>query len=294
MISHLHQVMLLREARLKNGIDIMEISNGILHVTLNVSHALDIYQILYRGENISFLSKNGLNAKEGRFVERFEGGMLYTCGLDAIGDRSGHMQHGMFHLQRAEILHAEATKEEIIVEAKIEQTSLFQEHFIMRRKIRLAKDASSLEIFDTLYNASYQETNYALLYHFNFGYPFLDESTKIQIDSKTQTGVTPFAQEHVKEYTKFGMPNQKEEQVIYHEEVSNSPVICGSFANVTIEYDHVSFPYLIEWKSMMDGDYALGIEPSTSKFNEQFAYSSLKPKEEKHFHFVLRIEKNGG
>ncbi len=292
MISHLNQVMLLREARLKNGIDIIEMSNGILHVTLNVSHALDIYQILYRGKNISFLSKNGLNAKEGQFAERFEGGMLYTCGLDAIGGKSGHMQHGMFHLQRAEILHAEATEEEIVVEAKVEQTSLFQEHFIVKRKIRLAKDSSSLEILDTLVNASYQDVSFALLYHFNFGYPFLDENTKIQIDSKSQTGVTPFAQEHVKEYTQFGKPIQKEEQVIYHEEVSNFPLICGSFANITIEYDHSSFPYLIEWKSMIDGDYALGIEPSTSKFNEQFTYSTLMPKEEKHFHFVLKVKEN--
>ena len=47
--------------------------------------ALDIYDLRYRGENISFLSKNGLCAFGGAFENVFPGGFLYTCGLEKVG-----------------------------------------------------------------------------------------------------------------------------------------------------------------------------------------------------------------
>lgn len=290
MISHLNQVMLLRESRLKNGIDIIELSNGILHVTLNVSRALDIYQILYHGKNVSFLSKNGLNNKTGAFSERFEGGMLYTCGLDAIGNKENHTQHGQLHLQSAQITRAEVSEEEILVEAKVSQTSLYGNHFILHRSVRLKKNAFFLELIDTLQNASWVDAKYVMLYHFNFGYPFLDESTLIHIESKKQEGATPFAQENLSQFHLFSKSIQKEEQVIYHEDLQSFPVVQGQFANITLKYDRELFPYLIEWKSMVSGDYALGIEPSTSKFNDQLIYHVLKPKEQKTHHFILAFE----
>ena len=37
---------------------------------------------------------------------------------------------------------------------------------------------------------------------------------------------------------------------------------------VQMEYDVNDFPVTLEWKSMISGDYALGIEPSLTRFDD--------------------------
>ena len=73
----------------ENGLRVTELDNGTLRVLLNESKGLDIMQVWHKGVNMSFVSKNGFTAGEWPFLNRFEGGMLYTCGLDSIGDREG-------------------------------------------------------------------------------------------------------------------------------------------------------------------------------------------------------------
>ena len=42
--------------------------------------------------------------------------------------------------------------------------------------------------------------------------------------------------------------------------------------SVSINYDKEKLPCLVEWKSMVSGDYALGIEPSTTSLVDNFSY----------------------
>ena len=97
-ISNLAQVASIRrytftEGREK-GLDVIDCDNGKIRFLLNVSKACDIMQIYHEGENVSFVSKNGFTAREIPFLNRFEGGMLYTCGLDSVGGRAGYDIHG--------------------------------------------------------------------------------------------------------------------------------------------------------------------------------------------------------
>ena len=46
---------------------------------------LDILYLKYGGINISFMSANGINSSGMEFDGMFEGGFLYTCGLENIG-----------------------------------------------------------------------------------------------------------------------------------------------------------------------------------------------------------------
>ena len=49
-----------------------------------------------------------------------------------------------------------------------------------------------------------------------------------------------------------------------------------------MDYSIDDFPYTIEWKSMASGDYALGIEPSISRF-DKVTPRKLKPQESKSY-----------
>ena len=60
------------------------VQNGALELLFNKDNALDIVWAKYKGVNLSFLSKNGLNDGARDFVGNFEGGFLYTCGMDNV------------------------------------------------------------------------------------------------------------------------------------------------------------------------------------------------------------------
>ena len=88
-ISNLMQVASVRRYEMtegkERGLRVLDCDNGKLRFLLNESKALDIMQLYCEGKNISFVSKNGFKAEHGDFLQRFEGGMVYTCGLDSVG-----------------------------------------------------------------------------------------------------------------------------------------------------------------------------------------------------------------
>ena len=98
-ISNFQQIGSLRRYTLEGGkekgIDVIDCDNGKLRFLLNVSKACDVMQLYHEGQNTSFISKNGFTLREPPFGNRFEGGMLYTCGLDNVGGmRDGNPVHG--------------------------------------------------------------------------------------------------------------------------------------------------------------------------------------------------------
>ena len=90
-ISNLQQIASVRRYTITEGVSkdlkVIDCDNGKIRFLLNESKALDIMQVYYKGENVSFISKNGFTSREINFLNRFEGGMLYTVGLDSAGGR---------------------------------------------------------------------------------------------------------------------------------------------------------------------------------------------------------------
>ena len=182
-ISNLQQVASLRRYTLtegrEKGLDVLDCDNGKIRFLLNISKACDIMQLYHEGQNMSFVSKNGFTKREIPFLNRFEGGMLYTCGLDSVGGREGYELHGTFHNIPAEIVRAECNEKGIVVEAIIRDTALFGKNLVMKRKISTAVFGESVTLEDTLINEGYKAEEYCLLYHINVGYPMLDDGAKI-------------------------------------------------------------------------------------------------------------------
>ena len=81
------------------------------------------------------------------------------------------------------------------------------------------------------------------------------------------------------------------EQVFYHTLKEGKLKIINQRINktLTISYDDKVLPYLAEWKSLLSGDYAMGIEPSTSKMGKDFKYSVLKAQESVEIKIELNI-----
>ena len=297
-ISNLQQVASLRRYTLTEGrgkdLDVLDCDNGKIRFLLNVSKACDVMQLYHEGQNTSFISKNGFTLREPPFGNRFEGGMLYTCGLDNVGGmRDGNPVHGSLHNIPAEIVRAECNSEGIVVEAIIRDTALFGKNLVLRRRIYSAIGSESLRLEDTLVNEGYRTENYCVLYHVNFGYPLLDEGARIVADVAKCDPRTDWARENVATVCEITEPLPEQKETCYFL-TFNQPRI--SLINdklgksVTLSYSGDTLPHFVEWKSMACGTYALGFEPTTTELDDRFAYKTLDAGESVRFWIELDLK----
>ena len=297
-ISNFQQVASIRRYTLsegrEKGLDVLDCDNGKIRFLLNVSKACDIMQLYHEGQNVSFISKNGFTKRETPFLRRFEGGMLYTCGLDSVGGRDGFELHGTLHNIPAEIIRAECNENGITVEAIIRDTALFGKNLVLKRKIFTAIGGDSVTLEDTLVNEGYKAEEYCLLYHINVGYPMLDDGVKVIADVESYTPRTAWAKQN--EATMYEMnastPNQEETCYFLNLKKPEITLVNEKIGKeFTVSYSGDTLPCFVEWKSMASGDYALGLEPCTTELDNRFAYKTIEVGEKMKFFVCISIAK---
>ena len=299
-----------------DGIRIIDINNGGgLSCTLLESRCLDISRVEYRGVNIGFLAKPGLVAPQfcepGGFVRYFQAGMLYTCGLDNVGpacrdDRGEWPMHGRLGITPAGNVKTDINwdNDEILISGKVGQGALFGPNLVFERHIRIPLFGKDITIEDRIENQGFGEEEIMLLYHLNIGWPMLSEDAVLEITNDGRiSGRDSEAEKGIDRWNLFEAPSDlRPEQAFYH-----SPV-CSDDGNahavvwnkkiklgIDISFDPSVLPYLVEWKSMASGDYALGIEPSTclvgGRESEKRAgrILLLKPYETMDFRITLKV-----
>ena len=279
----------------ESGVRVVELNNGVIRLMLNESKALDIMQLWHEGSNISFVTKNGFSTDCGNFLSRFEGGMIYTCGLDSVGGREGFELHGSLHNHSAKIVRAERDADgNITVVGVVEVTALFGAKLILTRTVRLAAGSYTVELDDELYNGAFTAQDYCLLYHINVGYPMLDNGAKVIADVESYTPRTAWAKQN--EATMYAMndavPNQ--EEACYFLKLSKPEIALVNEKigkKFTVSYSGDTLTHFVEWKSMASGDYALGLEPCTTELDDRFAYKTIEVGEKIKFFVKILITK---
>ncbi len=274
-INTIHQLVSAYEMTFENGAakgkSVVLVHNHGLEVMFSKTNALDIEYVKFNGKNISFLSKNGINEKKvGAFVNKFEGGFLYTCGLETIGLRHPELpQHGSLHNIAVEDLVIEYDEEKVVLTGVCKDSALFGQNLWLRRRFEVYKD--KILVNDTVENHAYVDGGYVLLYHTNFGYPFLNEDLEVKMDLDNTEAIGDYALQGLNDCFKMSAPiDGGDEQCYYHNlksgkvELTNKPLGI----KVGMAYDTKALPITVEWKSMVSGDYALGIEPVTARFDD--------------------------
>ena len=192
------------------------VQNGELEVLFNKDNALDIVWVKYKGVNVSFLSKNGLNDGTRDFVGNFEGGFLYTCGMDNVSACvDGKPVHGSLHYKKCDFAYAYEQDGVIYVCGEVKETALFGKNLVMKRCFAVSENA--ILINDTLENQGYSKADYVLLYHVNYGYPFLDECLEMEIPAIASDPLTEVAATNKADMFRITAPiDGGEEHVYYH------------------------------------------------------------------------------
>jgi len=273
------------------GMSTYEVRTGSgLEFSLLPDKCLDIHELRYKGRNIAFQAKTGLVGPaygyplENEFDVYWTAGMLYTCGLLNIGtdchDENGRYQpiHGRIGMTPSEQSSARAFWEgeayKLEARALTRESVLGQQNLCLSRKISSELGSSSIRIEDTITNDEATSARYMLLYHFNFGYPFICEDTRLLFPAE-DAAVEPrteSARPGLATWDRMERPiDERPEEVFFHHPVADANGLVtvklenhGLGIGCALSYTAKTLPVLSQWKSLRSGEYVLGVEPGTT------------------------------
>ena len=312
----------------ETGVEWIQVrTGGGLTYYANASRALDISLLEYCGAPLSWHAVNGeINPNyfdpEGmEWLRTAAGGFLMTCGLLTAGAPSedGGEKfgiHGRIHHLPARVLNAEAAWEgdeySMRIKGVADETRIFGENLRLTRQIESRLGENRIILNDRVENLGFKPVPHMFLYHFNFGFPLMDDNTEIIIPSRK---VVRREEDYPLEgWDRWDAPEADyQERVYYHEmdpaeirdgmaraEIVNPNFPAGGHAavrlTVRLEWDVETLPRLTEWKMPEAGTHALGIEPANCLVEGRAAERkrgtlvTLEPGESKNYHVELTIE----
>ena len=291
-VGNIQQVAHIRTSRMSEGrsnnMRMATVKNDDLSYQIMLDKCLDISQLEYKGININFLSKPGLNGRNSfdtngaEALRSIMGGMFFTCGFENIcapyvkGDTQYPM-HGRMRTTPAENVCTDCywvddETYQMSVSGEMVEAQLFGEHLSLRRKITTSLGVPKINICDEIINQTCRVEPIMLLYHCNFGYPFLSDKCELIIPAIKTVGREDYSQSNIKNWDKVSSPKDGvEEEVFIHslKADENGMTFVGIFNQelgfgVRINFNIIDLPYFMEWKSMASNDYVIGFEPSNS------------------------------
>lgn len=276
------QRMKLAEGR-ADGEDVIEVFNGKLLMWIMAGRCMDIGRLFFNGQNMAFLSKGGFSnafnydSAGTAGLETFAPGFLTTCGLRNSGvpntcGRESFGIHGRIGQTPAEEVCVDrdllSDEPAIILKGRTREGKLFGSSLELCREIRIGYGRSEFTITDTVTNFGALEEPLFLLYHFNMGYPLLDENSVFVTTHKYEKPVDKNAETDEENRCVFKTPRPGVPECCYYyrqnEEEGRSFAACVNKERgigVAIHTRPEELPLLCEWKNQAAGDYVMGIEP---------------------------------
>ena len=264
-----------------------DVKNGKISFRVLADKCLDVSEFSYGGININFLSKPGLQGRghydtNGAEAQRsIMCGLFFTAGLEHIGGPCNvkgvdYPMHGRIRTTPAEHLSSDAfwvgDEYHLKISGEMREAMLFGENLVLRRSIETVYGTKSFTLTDEFENESFRDEPLMLLYHFNLGWPFLNENTKFYIPTTKITPRNYDAEGHEDRYNVMEAPKDNEpEYVFLHDVKSTSNGDSEAIAvnpdlklGVKISWNKKYLPHFMEWKSIASGDYVVGLEPANS------------------------------
>ena len=268
------------------GMRAFDVNNGRgLEMTLLADRGLDIPFLRYKGANMGFGAKVGVRAPQfytengGRgFLKQFDAGMLTTCGLTYAGaactDNGRELGlHGPYSNTPAANVACETVFEGdeavIRLRGEVREACVFEENMVLTREVRIHTEKSVFKVIDRVENQGFAPSPMMLIYHINFGYPMLDEGARIYVNSGHVEPRDDFARQGLPIHDRMEAPEiGREEQCYFHTGFPGQGFAMLHNEKLglaaALRFDAKALPLLCEWKCMRAGDYALGLEPTTS------------------------------
>ncbi len=165
-------------------------------------------------------------------------------------------------------------------EGVVRQDIAYGENLSLTRRYRTELGSSSFSIVDVVSNDGWFETPHQILYHFNLGFPLVDEGAELLADVLEEPQSLGYSVGGDPE-DRGGWRTATSPQPGFTFEgyvLSLKPGADGKVAvalvnrqlrgglGVYLRYDARQLPAYLAWRMMREGLYAIGLEPATNPF----------------------------
>jgi galactose mutarotase-like enzyme len=290
-----------------------------------IDRAMDIADAFYNQHSLAWLSHGGITypqpfADKGiDWLRTFGGGLLTTCGLshvggpesDEFGDRG---LHGLISNTPAEIISIiqpdpRSGQYEMSITGIIRETKPFGPSLELKRTISATLGKATIRIHDEVINKANTPAPHMLLYHFNFGYPLVDEGTDLLWNGKWQPRRGEENARIFKEGNDFKKcPGPIDDHLGTGEEVVLVDIDADIFGDsvagllnsklglaVAMKFKKDQLPWFANWQHWGKGEYVTGLEPSThpltgqAKAREDGTLIFIEPGEKREYDVELEV-----
>ena len=290
-----------------------------------IDRAMDIADSFYNQHSLAWLSHSGITSPE-PFTERgldwlrtFNGGLLTTCGLthvggpeqDAYGERGLHGQISNISAEIESIIQPDPMTGQLdmSITGRMRETKVFGPSLDLKRTISGTLGQPIIRIHDEVINRANTPAPHMLLYHFNFGWPLVDEGTKLIWQGDWQAREGGLNADIFREGYDFrtcpaplAAHNGTGEAVAFIDATPDASGRCiaGLYnANlriaVAMRFQKAQLPWLTNWQHWGKGEYVTGIEPGThppigqANARQQGSLLFLEPGESRTYDVELEV-----
>jgi len=288
------------------GVRLIEFHTGTgFAFEVAVERGMDVGRAEYRGASLAWMPPTLLAAPwffedQAGFgwLRTALGGLNNTCGLIHIGNpETADVRHYNFPARpedrygvhdRAAMIPAELIAlgerwedDRLVMEAvgRVTQAQAYGENLVLTRTYRAELGRSAFVMEDVVENRGFLPVEHMLLYHFNIGFPFVDDGAEL---------IAPFSGrpkllfgeadlDNPASWSRFIAPKRDALQQTFEHELAAdadgrvrvaivNPRLGADGTGVAVTYDKRAMPRYIEWRMMAEGQYAVGIEPCTNGF----------------------------
>jgi len=248
---------------------------GGLHTRLLLDRGLDVGRCHFAGYPVDWTSAVGEqlpgHADSGSGWQRgWGGGLLTTCGLRNVGTPSeGHGHHGTFSDQHAEDVRSGREIDSsghirLWAEATVRDGDALSKGLVLRRTVGLRVGAGVLELKDIVTNESNTTEQSPILYHVNFGYPFLTSDSILStnaLEASYRRGAQPSAP-FVEAMGKPVDDNELFEHLIHGHETPVCVTLTSPNLGLVarVEWDAAELGRAFTWRRRTPGSFVQSIE----------------------------------
>jgi galactose mutarotase-like enzyme len=290
-----------------------------------IDRAMDIADAFYNQHSLTWLSHAGITSPQPLshhgvdWLRTFGGGLLTTCGLSHVGgpevDEFGERGiHGLISNIPAEIESIIQPDPfsgnlEMSITGVVKETKIFGPSLELRRTISATLGQATIRIHDEVINRANTPSPHMILYHFNFGWPLVDEGTDILWKGTWHSMEGDKADRIFKEGNEFkkcqdplSQHSGTDEAVVAIDVTADQSgkCTCGLFNEklslaIAMRFNKKQLPWLTNWQHWGKDEYVTGLEPGTNppigqaKARKENQLILLEPGEKRSYDVELEV-----
>ena len=292
-----------------------------------IERAMDIADAFYNEHSLAWLSHSGISSvpqwsdKGIEWLRTFGGGLLVTCGLshvggpekDEFGERGVHGNISNIPAEIVSVIQPDplSGNMEMSITGIMRESQALGTRMELRRTISAILGKSIIRIQDEVVNKGNTDAPHMLLYHCNFGWPLVDEGTKIVWDGKWKPR-DGNPDKIFKEGNDFHVcPDPLDDHQGAGEEAAFIDIETDEFGfcncgldnakiglSLNLKFKKMQLPWLTNWQHFGKGEYVIGLEPGTnppigqSRARQQNELILIAPGETKNYELEIELFSN--